>query len=71
MSEHKRLYRSRSDVMLAGVCGGLAEYFNVDVTIVRLAFVFATLFKGIGLLAYVVAWFVIPEVPAGEPSEHV
>jgi len=58
----KRLYRSNKDRMLGGVCGGLGEYFDVDPTIVRLiAVVFAL--TGAGVLAYIIAWIIIPEQP--------
>ena len=67
MSEQKRLYRSRTDTMIGGVCGGLAQYFGIDVTFVRLAFVAATFLKGLGVLAYFVAWIIMPE-EAGEPG---
>ncbi len=60
----KRLYRSRDDRMIAGVCGGLGEYFNIDPTIVRLVLLFLTLWGGGGVLVYVLAWIVIPERPA-------
>jgi phage shock protein C len=59
----KRLYRSRDDRMIAGVCGGLAEYFNIDPTIVRLVLLFLTLWGGGGVLVYVLSWIVIPEQP--------
>ncbi len=61
--ETKRLYRSRSERMISGVCGGLAQYLNLDPTLVRLLFVFATLFGGPGLIAYIVMLFVVPEEP--------
>lgn len=61
-NDYKRLYRSRSDRMIAGVCGGLAEYFGVDPTLVRLAFVVA-LFYGPGPLAYLIMMIVVPEEP--------
>jgi phage shock protein C len=58
----KRIYRSTKDRMLGGVCGGLGEYFDVDPTIVRLvAVVFA--FTGAGVLAYIIAWLIIPDQP--------
>ena len=60
----KKLYRSRDDRIIAGVCGGIARYFNVDSTLVRLALVFIFLFQGIGLIAYVIAWLVMSEEPA-------
>ncbi|AIS52064.1 phage shock protein C, PspC [Thermoanaerobacter kivui] len=58
----KRLYRSREQKMLGGVCGGIAEYFDIDVTLVRLICLL-TIFSGIGILPYLVAWIVIPENP--------
>ncbi len=67
MDNQKRLTRSY-DRKLGGVCGGLAEYFNVDVTIVRLAFVLLTIFKGTGLLLYIALWLILPEAPAEEWS---
>ena len=57
----KRLYRAREGRLVAGVCAGLAAYFGVDPTLVRLAFVLVTLFGGIGVLSYLCAWIVIPE----------
>ena len=59
----KRLYRSRRDVMIAGVCGGIAEYFDVDPTIVRLIAVVLILGWGSGLLAYLIAVLIIPKDP--------
>ncbi len=59
----KKLYRSRDDRMIAGVCGGLAEYFGVDSTLIRLAVLFIFLFQGIGLIAYLIAWLVMSEEP--------
>jgi phage shock protein C len=63
MSEVKRLYRARDERMLAGVCGGLAKYFNVDPTLIRVLFVLATLPGGPGLLAYIVLAIIMPEEP--------
>ncbi len=57
----KKLYRSRTQSMLGGVAGGLAEYFDVDVTIVRLIWVVAFFSGGVGFPAYLIAWIVIPE----------
>ncbi len=59
----KRLYRSRRDVMIAGVCGGIAEYFDIDPTIVRLIAVVLILGWGSGLLAYLIAVLIIPKNP--------
>lgn len=63
MSETKRLYRSRSERMIAGVCGGIGEYFNIDPTLVRLLFVAFTLAGGSGVLAYIIFMIVVPEEP--------
>ena len=60
----KKLYRVMEGKQIAGVCTGLAEYFQMDVTTVRLLTVLAALFTGIGLIAYIVCAFVIPEKPA-------
>ncbi len=59
----KKLYRSRTDKKVCGVCGGLAKYFNMDVSIVRLVVVLLVLFAGGGLLAYLICALVIPEEP--------
>ena len=56
----RKLVRSRNDRMIAGVCSGLAEYFSIDPTLVRLFFVFATLFGGPGLVTYLIFWVVVP-----------
>jgi phage shock protein C len=56
----KRLTRSRRDRKIAGVCGGIAEYMNVDATLIRLLAVIA-LFAGAGFVAYIIAWVVLPE----------
>lgn len=57
----KRLKRSNSDKMLAGVCGGLANYFDLDSTLVRLGFAFMAIFAGTGVLAYLVMWIIVPK----------
>lgn len=57
----RTLYRSREERMLAGVCGGIGEYFAVDPTLVRLVFVLLGVFTGVGVLAYIVLWIVVPE----------
>jgi phage shock protein C len=61
----RRLYRSRSNRKLAGVCGGLAQYFNTDATLVRVLFVVLALLGGPGLVIYLVLWIVVPEEPLG------
>jgi phage shock protein C len=62
-SEIKRLYRSRDERMIAGVCGGLAEYLGLDPTIVRLLFVLVFFIGGSALLVYFVMMLVVPEEP--------
>ena len=58
--ENKKLHKSASNQVLAGVCGGLGEYLDIDPTIIRLIWAALVLFGGTGLLAYVVAALVIP-----------
>lgn len=61
-----RLVRSQTDRRIAGVCGGLAAYFDVDPTIVRVAWVIASIIVGavvFGIVAYVIAWFILPSAP--------
>lgn len=60
--EGKKLYRSRVNKMLCGVCGGIGEYFNIDVTIVRLLAVLLGM-SGHGILIYILAAIIIPENP--------
>ncbi len=59
----KRLYRSRDNSMIAGVCGGLGEYFDMDPTFIRLLWIVFTLAGGSGILAYIIAWIIIPQHP--------
>ena len=59
----KKLYRSKTDKKLAGVCGGLAQYFNVDSTIVRLAFILFCILGGSGVLLYIICALVMKEEP--------
>jgi phage shock protein C len=59
----RRLYRSRSEKMIGGVAGGLAEYLDVDVSLVRLVWVLLALLGGGGLLAYIVLWIIMPVEP--------
>ncbi len=58
----KKLYKSDMDKKLCGVCGGIAEYFDIDSTIVRLAWVAFTLLGGSGILAYIIAAIVMPDI---------
>ena len=61
----KKLYKSETDKKLCGVCGGLAKYFGIDSTIVRLALVAFCLLGGSGVLAYIICALVIPDDPTG------
>ncbi|MCX6771801.1 MAG: PspC domain-containing protein [Candidatus Micrarchaeota archaeon] len=61
--EIRRVYRSRKNRLLAGVCGGIAEYFDVDPVFVRLLLVLLVLMGFAGIILYLVAWLIIPESP--------
>jgi len=61
--EPKRLYRSRPDRVLGGVCGGIGKYFNIDPVLVRVVWAVSFFAGGVGLLAYIIAWIIIPEEP--------
>ncbi len=62
--ETKKLYRSRTDRMISGVCGGLGKYLGIDPTLIRLVFVLLLLFGiGSGLILYVILMFIVPEEP--------
>jgi phage shock protein PspC (stress-responsive transcriptional regulator) len=65
---HRRLTRSSTDKMIAGVCGGLADYFELDPTLIRVLWVLAFFCAGTGLLAYIILWIVLPLAPAGLPT---
>ena len=65
----KKLYRSTKNRMLAGVCGGIAEYFELDPTIIRVLFVLVSVFAGGGILVYIILWLLIPQEP--EAAEDV
>ena len=57
----KRLFRTVKGKMIGGVCSGLAEYFNIDPVLIRLVFVILVLHSGIGVLAYIILWIVVPQ----------
>ncbi len=67
----RRLMRSATDKKLAGICGGLGEYFEVDSTLVRLIWVLVVVFTGIfpGVIVYLLAWLIMPEAPQPTPQE--
>jgi phage shock protein PspC (stress-responsive transcriptional regulator) len=64
---HKKLYRSRTNTMIAGVCGGIGEYLNIDATLVRIAFVVFSLFGGCGILLYFIMAIIVPLAPEQTP----
>jgi phage shock protein PspC (stress-responsive transcriptional regulator) len=70
MSENvKKLYRSTSDRMFGGICGGLGEYFGIDSTLIRLLFVFGAIFTGSALFwAYIIMLIVVPEEPTASQA---
>lgn len=59
----KKLYRSTKEKMVAGVCGGLSEYFDIDPAIVRVIFVVSLFAGGAGVIAYIILWLIVPEEP--------
>jgi len=61
MSEGKKLYRSRSDRLIGGVCAGMGRYFAVDPVLVRLSFVVLALVNGLGVLVYLILWAMMPD----------
>ena len=61
MEESRKLYRSRNQRMVAGVCGGLADYFNIDATVIRVLFLVLAVFGGTGLVVYLVMWIIVPD----------
>ncbi len=63
---YKQLYRSVQNRRIAGVAGGIAEYFAVDPTLIRLLWLLAVFLGGSGVLGYIIAWIVIPEAPLSE-----
>jgi len=67
----KKLYRSRTDSKIAGVCGGLGEYFDIDPTIIRIVAVLLIFADGIGLLAYIIAWIAMPQRPLATTEVHI
>lgn len=64
-SDYKRLYRSEDDRILAGVCSGIGDYFQIDPVLIRVIWVIAGLMWGGGILTYLLAWILIPKKPLG------
>ena len=67
--ETKRIYRSNKDRILGGVCGGLGAYLNLDPVLLRVVWAIAFFFGGVGVLAYIIAWILIPEEPINRNSQ--
>jgi phage shock protein C len=65
MAQTRKLYRSRTDRKLAGVCGGLAQYFNLDATLIRVLFIVLAVLGGAGLVIYLAMWIIVPNEPQG------
>jgi phage shock protein C len=63
MDAGRKLYRSTSNRQLAGVCGGLAEYFNLDPTLIRVLFVILAVLGGSGVILYIAMWIIVPKQP--------
>ena len=63
MAATRKLYRSKTNRQVAGVCGGLAEHFNLDATLIRVLFVVLAVLGGSGLIIYVAMWIIVPKEP--------
>jgi phage shock protein C len=63
MDPTRKLYRSKTNRQLAGVCGGLAQYFNLDATLVRVLFILLAVLGGSGLVLYLAMWIIVPKEP--------
>jgi len=71
MSSRGNLHRSRNGKILAGVSAGLGEYFNIDPIIFRVLFILLTLADGVGIVAYIILWIVLPIYPRKEPIREI
>ena len=65
MEPTRKLYRSRTNRKLAGICGGLGQYFNLDATLLRVLFVLLAVLGGSGLILYLALWIIVPREPQG------
>jgi phage shock protein C len=63
MADVRKLYRSRTNRQVAGVCGGLAEHFNMDATLIRVLFVVLAVLGGSGIIIYIAMWIIVPQEP--------
>ena len=66
----KRIYRSRNEKEIAGVCGGLGEYFGIDRVLIRIVWVVTVICAGTGILAYILAGILIPREPEVRPATN-
>lgn len=66
----KKIYKSRTDRQISGVCGGLAKYAGIDSTLIRLLWVFTVLWAGTGLILYLVCALIIPDEPVYVEQDH-
>lgn len=69
MEKHKKLYKSRKNSVIDGVCGGIGEYFGIDPVIIRLIWVIGFFTGGIGIIAYIIAMIIIPVAPRQEDED--
>lgn len=67
----RKLHRSRQDSKIAGICGGLGDYFDIDPVFFRLVFLLSILFGGLGALAYIVMWIMVPEQEGARRDGHL
>ena len=63
MNASRKLYRSTTNRQLAGVCGGLAEYFSLDATLIRVLFIVLAVLGGSGVILYIAMWIIVPKQP--------
>lgn len=69
MAEYKKLYRSRKNQWLGGVCAGISEYLEIDPLVIRILWIIFTLVYGAGILAYLILWFLVPLKPRAKKSK--
>lgn len=67
---YKKLYRSKTDRMMAGICGGIGGYFNIDPSFIRIACVLLFFAGGITFFAYLIMWFIVPLEPSKKTCDH-
>ncbi len=70
MSEIKKLYRSRTNKLLAGVCGGLGKYFKIDPVFIRIIFAVGIIWNFFTIIVYLLMWLIVPEEPSDENDKN-